>query len=226
LLSSADVSMPGAAGSPHRFDDGACVRNPCALAAVAAFVLASPALADDPPPAPGAAPQAPAAPPTPAAFLTKIFVDACVPNLGNPAGVQAWAAAHELTEIKEPAPLAVFVGEGGTGAAWGISTTIGDFALATRAATQACAVYARAADPAKVEASFLQLVQAGMRPGLTATVDKDTRTPSPYGQVHTLAYTITAASAPTSLHFLMIVVEKPGGGFQATLQGTRAGPTP
>lgn len=196
-----------------------------ALAAAFMLVLVHPALADDPPASPDAA-QAPAAPPPePAAFLTKVFTDACLPNLGNPAGVQAWATAHELTEIKEAAPLAVFVGSGGAGAAWGISTPIGDFALATRASTQACAVYARAADPAQVEESFVALVKDGMRPGLTMSTDTDTHTASPYGQVHTLAYTITAASAPTSLHFLMIVVEKPGGGFQATLQGTRAGPS-
>ena len=72
----------------------------------------------------------------------------------------------------------------------------------------------------------MALVKGGMRPGLTMSTDTDTHTPSAYGQVHTLAYTITAAAAPTSLHFLMIVVEKPGGGFQATLQrhGTRARP--
>jgi hypothetical protein len=207
------------------------VRSRFALAAIAALVLATPvraasALADAPPAAPDAAQPAPdGPPPTPAAFLTKVFTDACLPNLGNPAAVQAWATAHELTEIKDPAAVAVFVGSGGTGAAWGISTPIGDFVLATRASTQACAVYARAADPAKVEESFTTLVKDGMRPGLTMSTDTDTYTPSPYGQVHTLAYTITAASAPTSLHFMMIAVEKPGGGFQATMQGTRAGPS-
>lgn len=60
----------------------------------------------------------PAAAADPAAqFITKLFINVCVPNLGQPAGVRQWAQAHRLPQIDSPAALGVFVGNGSKGAA-------------------------------------------------------------------------------------------------------------
>jgi hypothetical protein len=159
-----------------------------------------------------------------AEFLTKLFITACVPNLGQPAKVREWAQGHQLAEIQNPVALGLFVGPGDTGAAWALPSAQGSFALSIRGKTQACAVWARAADPKETLALFRKLIEGVKRPGIEITVDKDTVTPTPVGDAHALVYNVTAPNAPTSIEFTLLTAERTGGAFQASMQAAQAGP--
>src|SRR5262249_9566055 len=116
-----------------------------------------------------------------AAFLVKLFTAVCVPNMGNPDGVRAWATEKNLAQIQAPEPLAIFVGQGSKGAAWALPTRYGNFALSIRGTTEACAVWAQAADPTEVEAAFKTIVEGVKRPAIKIRIDKDTSAASPVG---------------------------------------------
>ncbi len=59
---------------------------------------------------------APAHAADPSAFaLTKLFMEACVPNMGRPEQERAWAVAHHLPQVTNQSALDVFVGPGGGG---------------------------------------------------------------------------------------------------------------
>ena len=62
-------------------------------------------------------------------YLTKLFTNACIPNIGRPDGVRAWAAQHHLAEVQNPAAVSVYVGAGEGGALWAVPSTSGMFAL-------------------------------------------------------------------------------------------------
>jgi hypothetical protein len=158
-----------------------------------------------------------------ATFLTKLFIDVCVPNLRQPAKVREWAEQHHLVQIQNPTALAVFVGPGDSGTAWAIPAPEGSFALSIRGITQGCAVWARAADPGEVMTNFKKVVEGVKRPGIEITVDKDTVSPSPVGEAHALAYNVKASGAPTSFEFAMLTAKRPGGAFQASMQAAQAG---
>jgi hypothetical protein len=153
-----------------------------------------------------------------AGFLVGLFMKVCVPNMGRPSGVEAWADEWHLHEITDSIPLQVFVGEGADGKAWAVPAKYGSFALSIRGTTRACAVWARAADPGEVEADFHKLIDGSKRPGLNLTVVEDKVSSSPAGQVHELVYQMSAADAATGFLFTLITAESPGGAFQASLQ--------
>ena len=172
------------------------------LTAVLLLVAAQPATAADPG----------------AQFVTKLFIDACIPNMGRPAQVREWAQAHQLNQIDNPAALGVFVGPGANGVAWAIPAAQGSFALSIRGTTQACAVWARAADPDEVLTNFRRVVELAKRPGIDVSVDKDETLPSPSGGAHALVYSVGTPSAPTRFLLTLLTVERPGGAFQASMQ--------
>jgi hypothetical protein len=157
-----------------------------------------------------------------AQFLVKLFTTVCIPNLGQPIKVREWAQAHRLGEIENPVALGVFVGSGGNGAAWAIPAAEGSFVLSIRGTTEACAVWARAANPGEVLASFKQIIEGVRRPGVEIIVDKDTVSPSPVGEAHALIYNVKAPNAPTSFEFTLLTTERAGGAFQASMQAARA----
>jgi hypothetical protein len=159
-----------------------------------------------------------------AQFVTKLFITACVPNLGQPAKVREWAQGHQLAEIQDPAALGLFVGPGDKGAAWAVPSAQGSFALSIRGTTQACAVWARVADPGEALSMFQQLIEGVKRPGLEITVDRDTVSPSPVGDAHALVYNVTATNAPTSFEFTLLTAQRAGGAFQVSMQAAHAGP--
>jgi hypothetical protein len=157
-----------------------------------------------------------------ASFLVNLFITVCIPNMGSPDGVRAWAATKRLGQIEEAAPLAVFVGPGSDGAAWAIPTTIGKFALSIRGTTRACAVWAQAADASEVEGNFKKIIEGTKRPGVRVRVDKDNSGEGPQGHVRGLVYNIIAPGAPTGFEFTMLTAEHAGGPFQASLQVAKA----
>jgi hypothetical protein len=157
-----------------------------------------------------------------AQFLVKLFSTACIPNLGQPTKVREWAQERHLGEIQNPMALGVLVGSGDKGAAWAIPAAEGNFALSIRGTTQACAVWAQAADPGEVLVLFKQIIEGVKRPGIEITVVKDTVSPSPNGEARSLIYNVVAPGAPTSFVFTLVTAQRTGGGFQATLQAARA----
>jgi hypothetical protein len=60
--------------------------------------------------------------------------------------------------MTNPAALEVFVGKGGKGAAWEVPAKLGNFALSIRGTTEACAVWARGADPEAVQSLFKAII--------------------------------------------------------------------
>lgn len=153
-----------------------------------------------------------------AAFLVKLFQAACIPNVGNPDGVRTWAIEKRLSQIDAPDSLQVFVGPGGKGTAWAVPTQYGSFALSLRGKTQACAVWAQAADPTEVEADFKVIIDGVKRPGINIRVDKDETVETPVGRARSLVYNVVAPGAPFGFEFTMLTAERPGGAFQASLQ--------
>jgi hypothetical protein len=161
-----------------------------------------PALADDPK----------------ANTVLHVFMDACIPNMGQPDKIRAWAEDQHLQEISAPAALEVFVGAGAEGAAWAVPSPLGSFALSIRGVTEACAVWARAADPDDVAAGFKKLMEGVSRPGLDVGIDSDTTATTPVGQAHSIVYHLWPSSGKSGYAFTLLTAEHPGGAFQASIQ--------
>jgi hypothetical protein len=153
-----------------------------------------------------------------AVIVMKIYTDVCVPNMGKPDQVRAWAAEKHLPPITSEPALGVFVGAGEHGGAWAVPSNAGNFALSIRGKTEACAVWARKADPADVEAAFKKVIDGIARPGLEITKIEDKTVPTPIGQARSLVYLVKTASSPTGFVFTMLTAEHPGSAFQASLQ--------
>jgi len=159
-----------------------------------------------------------------AAFVTRLFTNVCIPNIGKSENVRAWAMEKKLAEVTAPSALDVFVGVGAGGAAWAVPTSFGSFALSIRGKTQACAVWARAADPVEVEANFRKILEGVARPGLVVKVVKDDNESGPTGLIHTLTYSVSIADNEERGNlYTLLTAEKTGGAFQATLQAAKYG---
>ncbi|MCG1017588.1 MULTISPECIES: hypothetical protein [Burkholderiaceae] len=150
--------------------------------------------------------------------VVRLFIDACIPNMGKPEDVRKWAEKMNLREITDPIPLYVFVGEGKKGKAWAVPTRYGNFALAIRGQTQACAVYAQAAKADEVESMFRKIVEGSKRPGMNFDVLEDKTLEEPTGNTRVLVYELSAIGASTGFVFIMLTTEHPDGAFQASLR--------
>ncbi len=153
-----------------------------------------------------------------ASFLVKLFMDVCIPNMGHPEKVRAWADQQHLQAVTSPTALGLFVGPGSGGIAWAVPSPIGNFALSIRGRTEGCAVWARTANPLDVEMAFKRILEGVKRPGLEVRTDKDSVDPSPAGQVRSIVYNVRPVAAPTGYEFIMIAAENPGAAFQASMQ--------
>jgi hypothetical protein len=155
-------------------------------------------------------------------FIVRLFVTVCIPNVGQPERVRAWAAEQHLDALTSPIALNVFVGSGGNGAAWVVPSSAGSFALSIRGSTEACAVWAKAASPADVETLFRKIVEGAAGPGIDVSVVKDAADRSRYGTIHTLVYSISGADKQQGgFLYTMQTAEHPGGLFQVSLQAGR-----
>ena len=113
-------------------------------------------------------------------------------------------------------------GPGVKAIAWAVPSTVGTFALSIRGRTEACAVWARAANPADVEGLFRRILEGASRPGIDVRVFKDTRDQSPSGVVHTLIYSVSGTEKQRGgLMYIMQTAERSGGPFQASLKSAR-----
>jgi hypothetical protein len=155
-------------------------------------------------------------------FLVKLFMDVCIPDVGAPQKVRAWAEEHHLQEVTNPIALDVFVGPGSKGGAWAVPSSVGNFALSIRGRTEACAVWARAASPPEVEALFKTILEGVSRPGVAVSIVKDARDQSPSGTVHTLIYSVSGTEKQRGgFLYTMPTTEHAGGPFQVSLQVAR-----
>jgi hypothetical protein len=157
-----------------------------------------------------------------ATFLTELFMKGCVPNMGNPDGVRAWATTNHLTQLESPSAVQIFVGPDDKGAAWAVPTQYGNFALSIRGTTRACAVWARLADAAEVESHFKALIEGTKRPGVRVRTDKDETQDTPNGRIRGLVYNIVALGAPSGYEFTILTVDSTNASFQASLQVAKA----
>ena len=171
---------------------------------VAVFLSISgrPAIADDPA----------------ASFVTRLFMEACIANMGQPDKIRAWAEQRQLTQISSPEALSAFVGTGSQGSAWYVPNAIGKFALSIRDATQSCAVYARQAVASDAEVLFRKLIDEVKRPGIEVSMIDERETATPVGKAHTLAYQIRPTNGAKGFVFTLITAAKPGAAFQVSMQ--------
>lgn len=151
-------------------------------------------------------------------FVVKLFTNVCIPNIGQPANVRAWVEQQHLASLTDPTALEVFVGRGDKGAAWAVPANAGSFALSIRGTTEACAVWARNADPSEVQSSFERIVEGVKRPGIDVKIEQDTRSPSKVGEAHSLIYSVTGPSRTSGFLFTLLTAEHTGGAFQASIQ--------
>ena len=151
-------------------------------------------------------------------FLTKLFTDVCVPNMGRPDKVRAWANEKRLQAVTNPAALHVFVGQGDKGGAWAVPAQAGNFALAIRGTTEGCAVWAQAAHVGEVANNFKKIMEGVKRPGLKVSVASDQTNPTAFGQVRALVYSVFPDNGRRGFGFTMLTAERAGGPYQASLQ--------
>jgi hypothetical protein len=152
----------------------------------------------------------------------RLFLNVCIPNVGQPEKVRAWAKEKNLQEVTNPTALELFIGAGEKGGAWAVPSALGSFALSIRGTTKACTVWARTADPADVETYFRKIVEGARRPGVDVKVAKDMTTPSAVGAIRLLAYAVSGADKQAGgFVYTMLTAQKPGGAFQASIAAAR-----
>jgi hypothetical protein len=155
-------------------------------------------------------------------FVTKLFIEVCVPNMGQPGKVREWANQKHLPLISSADALREFVGEGSKGGAWFVPSQSGNFALSIRGTTEACAVWALQANPSQVETLFQKTIDGVRRPGLEIAVVQDKRVPTSFGETHALVYSIRPTNTSNGFVFSLLTSEKPNGAFQVSMQISRA----
>ncbi|MDP9127400.1 MAG: hypothetical protein M3N08_03955 [Pseudomonadota bacterium] len=154
--------------------------------------------------------------------LVKLYLNLCVPSMGQPENVRSFAAQNNLVPIKDDATLAPLLGPGQKGAAWTIPSSLGAYMISVQDATGACAVWAQTADPGEVKGNFDIIIRGLNGAGIVVKMDKDVTTTTPAGEQHTIAYNVTQASAHVTFEFTMITVDHAGGPFRASLQASKA----
>lgn len=158
------------------------------------------------------------------ATLVRLFTEVCVPNMGRPSQIRAWASARQLREIDDPPTLETLVGPDRRGEAWAVPTPEGKFALGIRGPAQACFAWAASAVPQEVEGAFRQIMRGVERPGLVITEQANKTVVTPGGPARVLAYDVSRADSPQSFVFVMTTA-KHGETFQASISVALAGPT-
>jgi hypothetical protein len=149
-------------------------------------------------------------------LVARLFSDACLPRIGKPNEVRAWATAKGFPEIKKNELLDALVGPGGKGAAWLVPTSDQNahLALSIRGQTEGCAVWAEQADPDQARAYFSNMVEGIARPGITVKREPDQS--SPLGRA--IMYEVGDSNRLLAYEFLLIISEKPGTLFRVNMQ--------
>jgi len=146
--------------------------------------------------------------------LVRHFGAACVGRVGQPDQIKEWAVKNSLPPVTQPEMLRSLVGDGGKGAAWELpSPTDKHFALAIRGSTEACAVYAEAADPQEVERMFRKLIEGVKRPGLVVQTERDEPVPTKTGTGREITFFITDGEGKRGHIYSLIAADQTGALF-------------
>jgi hypothetical protein len=164
--------------------------------------------------------EAPSPEPSPDYDFKKLFVEACMDNLGHPEKVRAWAEEHHLTKVENPEGVKAYAGEGDGGAAWSTLMGSGLYVLALRGPIGTCAVFAEKADTAEAESFVTRLMDRLTAAGTPVAKLKDDTSSTAFGRRHGLVYMVGGLGSPSLRVVSVITNERPGGAYQATLQIT------
>jgi hypothetical protein len=129
---------------------------------------------------------------------TRLFIDACVTNVGDEHKVRTWANDHHLRPMQAGFTHTVLQGKAGN--AWSASNALGDFIVVSEAPAQ-CSVWARKANSRLSVEHFKKLVDNVKRPGLMVSLNSDEAFDADHSTFHVLTYTI--AKDPASPGLLM-----------------------
>ena len=144
----------------------------------------------------------------------QLFTDACLAHIGHPDQVRAWAADNQLNVITDPASLHDYAGDGPKGGAWQLRDNEGNLLLSIRAESEACAVWARKADPADAAEVFKGAIEALKQPDSNMAVTGDETPSTPRGKAHVLKYELFTPSTGMAAVFSMITAAQAGGPYQ------------
>lgn len=154
-----------------------------------------------------------------AAFLANLFVEACVPHLGQPDQVREWALSRGLKRIEEAKGRAAVVGSGGKGEAWSVPSADGSFALSLRGETGSCAVWAQKTAAADALSLFQTLVESVAGAGVDLHVERDE---AGAGR-RLLTYEAEAPGAGAVFEFTLLTLDRPDALYQAMMEAGRGG---
>jgi hypothetical protein len=132
------------------------------------------------------------APPSPAVaqsnVATQLFMDLCIPSVGNREELSTLAARYNLRDVDPSFSEKVLRGK--TGKVWSAPSHLGNFIVIWQA-DNSCSVWARRADAATSIQHFKRIVTGAQRPGLQLRVVADRDIEGQGGRYHYLAYILS-----------------------------------
>lgn len=147
-------------------------------------------------------------------FVTELFMDSCVANLGNNKAASTWVQKKNYVRADEQFSKAVLQGK--SGEVWGAPNSIGQF-LVVLAGDTHCAAWARTANSALVNQHFETLVKGVARPGLTVTPHIDKPFEGAGGKYRQFGFLIQKDGAPHGWLMLATTSESKQAEVQARL---------
>lgn len=153
-----------------------------------------------------------------AAFLGRLFTDACLANIGNPDQVRSWAVKNEMLVVSDPRFIKAYAGEGAKGAVWRAPSTAGEFYLSLRGEGEACVAWARRATVSDAEAAFKAALENAKKQDTKLTVTGDDVTSTPSGNAHVVKLQSHTPSTRSAAVYSIITVERDSGPFQVMLE--------
>jgi hypothetical protein len=146
---------------------------------------------------------------------TRLFIDACVTNIGDEHKVKSWASDHHLRPLQAGFTNTILQGKSGN--AWSASNALGDFIVVSEAPAQ-CSVWARKANSRLSVEHFKKLVDNVKRPGLLVSLNSDEAFDADHSTFHVLTYTIAKDDASPGLMMEAITSESASASAQVRLK--------
>ncbi|WP_155836999.1 NMCC_0638 family (lipo)protein [Paraburkholderia mimosarum] len=119
---------------------------------------------------------------------TRLFMDLCIPSVGNREELSVLAAKHNLRDVDPSFSEKVLRGK--TGKVWSAPSQLGNFIVIWQA-DNSCSVWARRADAATSIQHFKRIVTGAQRPGLQLRVVAGRDIEGQGGTYHYLAYVLS-----------------------------------
>lgn len=151
--------------------------------------------------------------------LVLVFTEVCLPNVGNPDAVYAWAAEKKLAPVTNPEGRKVFVGDGNEGAAWFFRVADITAVLSIRSQTKTCAIYGEKADVEAFQKWFDSIVSTIVGGGAKATTLMDQDQVGEFGHHVGKMILLKGFEKPPAWRVMTLITnERPGGAYQVTMQ--------